>query len=299
VNERPVAYIRWSGADWFKGKISRRPAVEQALFINLQALMMHAGGPIAMTREDVLDMADRLRVEADDVEQGLSNLSERGIIVSDAGVYSIKFLEVQFGKIRDTSESRREAAKRRWKAATANAPDTDANASDNGASVPDPMHLLNTAADPDALAMQEKEKEKENSNCVQKKAEVLTLWNTIAEEFVRPRLRKVTDRMMVHLRQRLKNEPEFWVMLERSMSDLGEMARTGRWLTFDWIVKSESNMEKLFNGNYSDERPGAAIPPRPADIPQEAYDNIVNAAAGNLDAFNMSIRIYRAQHGGG
>ncbi len=108
-----VPWIKWEFSHWLGGKISRRPAIEQAVFINLQALIMKEGGPIELPDEDRLDMADRLHVDADDIDKAIDNLAARKIIENVGGeLFTIKFLAEKMQSVEEIRERRRLAGAR-------------------------------------------------------------------------------------------------------------------------------------------------------------------------------------------
>lgn len=54
-------------------------------------------------------------------------------------------------------------------------------------------------------------------------------------------------------------DPEFWVTTIRKMA-ASTFCCEGKWASFDWLVKNQSNCVKAFEGNYDDKDPNAAVP---------------------------------------
>jgi len=148
---KSIMYVRWEYAKWFAGKISRRPALEQALFINIQGMCMMNGGEFVADEPNLLDMADRLGSTLDDIRKALKNMVDRRIIERDHQTCHIKFISEQTDKMHKVSESRRIAARKRW---NANACNPDASAMQTDA------NLIEKDKDKDKDKDKEKEKEK-------------------------------------------------------------------------------------------------------------------------------------------
>ena len=156
---REVPYIRWRWSEFLSGRISRRPAVEQALFHLLVAMICQKGGPVTLLRVDYIDLSERMHVAVEQVSSALESLADREIIDIDKdGSVGIKFLAEEFGRISTVADTKRSAAQKRWENKPAQAMHTDACA----------MHMHTGALQTDACGMhssqKEKEKEKERTD---------------------------------------------------------------------------------------------------------------------------------------
>lgn len=134
----PVPYFRFEFAQWMGGRISRRPAIEQAVFINAVAMIMRNGGPVVMDDGGILDMADRLQEEPAAITKAIDSLRSRKLIVGDPPTVGIKFLATSMESVRDIREKRKAAGNAGGKANAsrfeANASQIKANASSSKAS---------------------------------------------------------------------------------------------------------------------------------------------------------------------
>lgn len=251
-----IPWIKWDFAQWLGGKISRRPAIEQAVFINLQALMMRDGGPCQMAPADILDMADRLHATYDDVAQAIDNLSVRGIVIADGDMVNIKFLSEQFATVNET----------RSKRTLAGAKGGLAKSSKCLASATNIVASATTF-----VAEKEYEYEKENKkNTLVADAPVVSdklpdlkdQWNSTMAAFGQMRVLSALRKQKWSARAeyarknlQLATQQELLDAIVYESKSLGDFARTGGWLSFDWLVASDSNLTKFLEGRYRDKTP--------------------------------------------
>jgi hypothetical protein len=83
-------------------------------------------------------------------------------------------------------------------------------------------------------------------------------WNEFSGTL--PKIRKLTKDRTAKCKSRLKENPEkeFWLTVIKNLAK-SDFASNGKWCTFDWIVKNETNPTKAFEGNYNnskDKKPG-------------------------------------------
>ncbi len=81
-------------------------------------------------------------------------------------------------------------------------------------------------------------------------------WNEIAKANNLPTISKMTDLRKNHYQTRLRQSPDLWDTLARELPDLDDFVHEGTWFCFDWIMKSETNLQKLSEGKY---RKGAGL----------------------------------------
>jgi hypothetical protein len=91
----------------------------------------------------------------------------------------------------------------------------------------------------------------ENSGRPTERQKVLDAWNAIATKTGRPKKIKITDSLWKKYQARVKEGFTFEKITE-SMENLNDFAKTGGWLTFDWICDNENNWLKLAEGKYSE-----------------------------------------------
>lgn len=106
---------------------------------------------------------------------------------------------------------------------------------------------------------QEKKKSIENTKVFSRQSAkrtdwdvVMNLWNHLAEQEGRPKITLMSDTRKDQYRTRLRKHPDFWDILEKELPLLGDFARNGGWLTWDWLIKSPNNIVKLSEGQYRD-----------------------------------------------
>ena len=76
-----------------------------------------------------------------------------------------------------------------------------------------------------------------------------------------PKLKKISGARGKKLKLRLKEEPYFREEVKGALSGpLAEFVMEGTWLTFDWIIKSDTNYAKLVEGNFRDQKASKPIP---------------------------------------
>ena len=76
------------------------------------------------------------------------------------------------------------------------------------------------------------------------------LWNRLAVANNLPTISKMTTLRKKHYQTRLRQTPDLWEILNREVPQLDDFAHEGSWFTFDWIMKSETNLQKLAEGKY-------------------------------------------------
>lgn len=83
---------------------------------------------------------------------------------------------------------------------------------------------------------------------------ILSLWNRVIEGTSIPSLHSISDLRWVKVSRRLQERPDFAEVIEREIPQLDGWAlgKTERkWvITFDWIIKSETNFLKLAEGHF-------------------------------------------------
>ena len=76
------------------------------------------------------------------------------------------------------------------------------------------------------------------------------LWNNMAIANNLPTISKMTDLRKKHYQTRVQQMPELWNMLTTELPLLDDFVHEGSWFGFDWIMKSETNLQKLAEGKY-------------------------------------------------
>ena len=260
---QPIPWVKWDFAQWLGGKVSRRPAIEQAVFINLQALMMRDGGPCQMEAADILDMADRLHAAPADIEQAIANLSARGIVVVVGDVVDIKFLSEQFATVNETRSKRIEAGAKGGKA----------KAKQILASATNIVASATTFLAEKEKSREEEEKEdirvadapptpKEKQPPTDSLPDLQDQWNKAMASFgqlrvLSPVRKKKWEARAAFARKSMDiaTQQELLDAIVFESRSLGDFAKSGGWLSFDWIVESDNNLAKYLEGRYRDKEP--------------------------------------------
>lgn len=257
-----VPYIRWRWSEFLSGRLSRRPAVEQATFHLLVGMICQKGEPIMLSSIDYLDLASRMHITKVDAQSAVNALVEWELVSVSNGVYMIDFLREEFGRISSVAKARKEAADKRW--ADANASRVDANA----------MHVHTSAMQTDASFSEnekdkEKEKDKENDNIDESTlptnlridwAELVKRWNEEVAPATRAgKIRGITPKRKgeVITRMRLAIEHlgfadwrEVMDAIVFESESVGDFLRSGTWFSFDWMFGAVGNLAKFLEGKY-------------------------------------------------
>jgi len=155
---RPLPRCHFIAQNWLGGRINRRPADEQGLFINLVALIMKAGGTIANDEDLSFDLADRLQKEPEWVEDKLRALVRRKIVKSDAdGFLYVEFLHDELLRYESACARNKKNGKRGGRP---NKTDSVSNKT-HSATVREEVEPTRNRVETDSFE-EEKEKEKEN-----------------------------------------------------------------------------------------------------------------------------------------
>ena len=305
--EKPISYIRWHWAHYLSGRIAKRPAIEQALFAQVQARVMRGGGDWLPERRELIDIADSFRCDVSELRDAIANLLEREIIEQDDdGRLTIKFVVEQLGKMRETSQKRRAAAAARWD--DASACETDAIASESmqvhaSACADDANACENDAIASSLVREGEGVREKNNTTVVDvdllpadaiaKKA-VCDRWNAIAIATNLPKIRTIDSALYSQYRRRAAAEPQFWPLVEQELKQLDDYVFERNWMGFRWIVKSDANLAKLLEGNYRRKSASANMPDRPDNVPPTVWANLLAQAGGDPQTMLALVAQWRA-----
>lgn len=80
-------------------------------------------------------------------------------------------------------------------------------------------------------------------------SDLMRLWNELSGPL--PKCKVLSDRRKRQAKARIKENPsqEYWSTVIKKLA-VSEFAVSGRWASFDWVVKNQENGDKAFNGNY-------------------------------------------------
>lgn len=98
-----LTWFKFSPTDWFMGKIQRAPEITQARFLRLSCLYWN--------KSCVLSFED---AEVEIETEHINYLIAKKIIKQQDGFVRIEFLDEQMNNCSQTSEIKRDAAKKRW-----------------------------------------------------------------------------------------------------------------------------------------------------------------------------------------
>ena len=112
---------------------------------------------------------------------------------------------------------------------------------------------------------------------------LLTAWHTEAPHLPQPH--RLNDRWIGHCVQRLEKYSlaqmtQIFQRLERS-----DLARDGNWASFEWVIKSEANCEKVLSGQYDNRAKVVRLPAnRPESVVEEAKRELQEARQREREA---------------
>jgi hypothetical protein len=89
------------------------------------------------------------------------------------------------------------------------------------------------------------------------------LWNLFAQKNNMAQVAKVTSERSKKLKARLK-ETQFDMITILTIANQCSRITEGKWFTFDWILKGESNYIKVLEGNYKNKTAPPTEKPAPA-----------------------------------
>lgn len=75
-------------------------------------------------------------------------------------------------------------------------------------------------------------------------------WNLFADEYKRPKVEKISKARVKKFNTRIKEKEFVFPAILKRLTLADDFTLTGSWLTFDWIIESESNYLKILEGNY-------------------------------------------------
>jgi hypothetical protein len=202
---------------------------------------------------------DKVRLALEEIMNQFKPLLKRD---GDALVSS--GLQKESRKAKTRSDKAARAAAARWQQASENAPSIQTNApskrkraqtTPNAPSIEKvcPANAPSIEGDTPSTEIHAIQNKTNSLKPKGKKAKVVEQWNAIAEQHSLPKLRNansVTDALLKHYNARLKTEPDFWQLIADECAQLDSFVYDGRWFNFQWIVKSEDNLQKLLAGNY-------------------------------------------------
>lgn len=102
-----------------------------------------------------------------------------------------------------------------------------------------------------------------------------TRWNELAaKNGVRP-INAVTAGRRKKLSARMKEEPAFWMIVERELPLLGAFAKEGKWFGLDYLIDSRENFVRFAEGAYRETEKEKKQKPRKL-TPREIFDKYLN-----------------------
>ena len=75
-------------------------------------------------------------------------------------------------------------------------------------------------------------------------------WNLFADKYGLAKVQKVTDSRKKKFKTRLAEEKFNFLKITKKLTEASDFVLTQKWMTFDWVIFSESNYVKILEGNY-------------------------------------------------
>ena len=75
-------------------------------------------------------------------------------------------------------------------------------------------------------------------------------WNLFADKYGLAKVQKVTNSRKKKFKTRLAEEKFNFLKITKKLTEASDFVLTQKWMTFDWVIFSESNYVKILEGNY-------------------------------------------------
>ena len=75
-------------------------------------------------------------------------------------------------------------------------------------------------------------------------------WNLFADKYGLAKVQKVTNSRKKKFKTRLGEEKFNFLKITKKLTEASDFVLTQKWMTFDWVIFSESNYVKILEGNY-------------------------------------------------
>lgn len=75
-------------------------------------------------------------------------------------------------------------------------------------------------------------------------------WNLFADKYSLAKVTKITDSRKKKFKTRLAEEKFNFLKITKKLTEASDFVLTQKWMTFDWVIFSESNYVKILEGNY-------------------------------------------------
>ena len=75
-------------------------------------------------------------------------------------------------------------------------------------------------------------------------------WNLFADKYGLAKVTKITDSRKKKFKTRLAEEKFNFLKITKKLTEASDFVLTQKWMTFDWVIFSESNYVKILEGNY-------------------------------------------------
>lgn len=75
-------------------------------------------------------------------------------------------------------------------------------------------------------------------------------WNLFADKYGLAKVTKITDSRKKKFKKRLAEEKFNFLKITKKLTEASDFVLTQKWMTFDWVIFSESNYVKILEGNY-------------------------------------------------
>lgn len=99
-------------------------------------------------------------------------------------------------------------------------------------------------------------------------------WNLFADKYGLAKVQKVTNSRKKKFKTRLAEEKFNFLKITKKLTEASDFVLTQKWMTFDWVIFSESNYVKILEGNY-DKTSGNNEKAKIADKqPEPEYTNL-------------------------
>lgn len=75
-------------------------------------------------------------------------------------------------------------------------------------------------------------------------------WNLFADKYGLAKVQKVTNSRKKKFKTRLAEDKFNFLKITKKLTEASDFVLTQKWMTFDWVIFSESNYVKILEGNY-------------------------------------------------